>query len=65
MTMGINLEEGHKENSYNSFLAIDHIAIGSSLSYKENPQYSSKYKVGAPIGTPNHAYLFASIETNW
>lgn len=63
MTMGINLEEGHKENSYNSFLAIDHIAIGSSLSYKENPQYSSKYKVGAPIGTSDHAYLFASIET--
>lgn len=62
MTMGINVEEGHKEHSYNGFLAIDHIAIGSSFTYKEPPQYSC-YEKGAQIGIPDHAYLFASIET--
>lgn len=60
LKMGINIGPGHKEHSYKGYLAIDHIAIGKSFAYNGNPYYS-KYHQNAPIGKPDHAYLFADV----
>lgn len=47
-------------HSYKGFLAIDHIAIGTDLEFISTPKYSS-YDHNAPIGTPDHAFLFSEI----
>lgn len=47
-------------HSYKGFLAIDHIAIGKDLEFISTPKYSS-YDPYAPIGTPDHAFLFSEI----
>lgn len=63
ISMGMNLQPGHTENSYTIGrikLAIDHIAIGKGLSFTKKPEYSD-YDKNAPIGKPDHAYLFAEI----
>ena len=64
ISMGMDLQPGHREHSYTTEkgikLAIDHIAIGEGLSFTKKPEYSDYYKK-APIGTPDHAYLFAEI----
>ena len=60
LTMGIDIKPGHKEHSYLGYLAIDHIAVGSNLSFNQTPDYSD-YEIKAPIGIPDHAYLFADI----
>lgn len=60
INMGIELSEGHCEHSYVGYLAIDHIAIGEGLIFNIDPSYS-KYKKNAPIGTPDHAFLFAGV----
>ena len=60
ISMGMDLQPGHKEHSHQGYLAIDHIAIGEGLSFTKKPEYSD-YDKYAPIGTPDHAYLFAEI----
>ncbi len=60
ISMGIDIQPGHKEHSYKGFLAIDHIAIGEGLSFTKKPEYSD-YDKNAPIGKPDHAYLSTEI----
>lgn len=65
LKMGININPkiSHKESgihSYNGFLAIDHIAIGTDLKFISMPKYSP-YACNAPIGTPDHAFVFTEI----
>ncbi len=60
ISMGIDIQPGHKEHSYKGYLAIEHIAIGEGLSFTKKPEYSD-YDKDAPIGKPDHAYLFAEI----
>lgn len=62
MTMGVNIVPGHTEHSYKGYLAIDHIAIGNAFSFIGKPTYSN-YDKNAPIGTPDHAFLFAEIHS--
>ena len=60
ISMGMDLRPGHKEHSALGFVAIDHIAIGEGLAFTKKPEYSD-YEKNAPIGKPDHAYLFAEI----
>lgn len=62
LKMGIDVKPKHKEHSYKGYLAIDHIAVASSICYgSKKPYYSSNYGQFAPIGKPNHAFLVAEI----
>lgn len=60
LKMGIDIGPQHTEHSYKGYLAIDHIAVGGTVSYAYQPYYS-KYNKDAPIGEPDHAFLFADI----
>lgn len=65
LEMGIKIDPNipPKESglhSYKGFLSIDHIAVGKDFEFISPPNYSS-YICNAPIGTPDHAYLFSEI----
>ena len=62
LKMGIDIAPGHKEHSSKGYLAIDHIAVGESIMFASQPYYSDNYDKKAPIGTPDHAFLFAEID---
>lgn len=61
LEMGIDIAPQHTEHSYKGYLAIDHIAVGKAVSFASQPYYS-EYNQDAPIGEPDHAFLFADVD---